>query len=365
MSGMGSEMVNSTTTAAADLGVALGIPASISLWVIVPAVFVLWVLVLSLIKKITFVIVRKFAARTKTHLDDIFFDALDLPLQLMIYATGILVVKNFIPVNGAVIDQYLLAGFKITGIIAGVLFIEKFLSGLVALYAQKVEILKTAGGIAQGVIRVVVMGLGGLVVLDSMGISITPIIASLGIGSLAVALALQPTLENFFSGIQLIADKPIQIGQFIKLDTGEEGTVTRIGWRSTWICLPNNNTVVIPNKLLVNSRVTNFFYPDAELAVTVAVGAHYSSDLEKVEKVTLEVARAVQKSVVGAVPGADPVLRYQGFGDSSVNFNVILRAADFSSAVLLKHEFIKRLHRRYAEEGIIIPYPTRVVIKEN
>ena len=141
--------------------------------------------------------------------------------------------------------------------------------------------------------------------------------------------------------------------------------VQRIGWRSTWICLPNNNTIVIPNKLLVNSRVTNFFYPNAELAVPVAVSAHYSSDLEKVEKVTLEVARDVQKSVAGSVPGVEPVLRYQGFGDSGVNFNVVLRARDFSSTAMVKHEFIKRLHRRYAQEGIVIPYPTRVVIKEN
>jgi small-conductance mechanosensitive channel len=362
---MGNETINSTTTAAVDMGRALGIPANISLWVVAPAVFLVWVLVFSLLKKITFAVVKKFAAGTKTQIDDILFDALDFPLQLMIYATGILVVKNFVPVSGEVVDKYLMAGFKVVGILAGVLFIEKFLRGLVTLYAEKVEILKTAGGIVQGVIRVVIMGLGALVVLDSMGVSITPIIASLGIGSLAVALALQPTLENFFSGIQLIADKPIQIGQFIRLESGEEGMVQRIGWRSTWICLPNNNTVVIPNKLLVNSRVTNFFYPDSELAVAVAVSAHYSADLEKVEKITLEVAREVQKSVTGAVPGVDPALRFVGFGDSGINFNVVLRARDFPSAAMVKHEFIKRLHRRYAAEGIVIPYPTRVVIKEN
>ncbi len=360
---MGSEMVNSTTTAAAVLGSALGVPAGISLWVIVPAVFVLWVLVFSLLKKITFVIVRKFAARTKTHLDDIFFDALDLPLQLMIYATGILVVKNFVAPDGAGIDQYLLAGFKVTGIIAGVFFIEKFLRGLVALYAQKVEILKTAGGIAQGVIRVVVMGLGGLVVLDSMGISITPIIASLGIGSLAVALALQPTLENFFSGIQLIADKPIQVGQFIRLESGEEGTVTRIGWRSTWVCQPNNNTVIIPNKLLVSSRVMNFFYPDREMAVIVGVGVHYASDLEKVERVAVDVGRQVMKECPGGVGSFEPFIRYHTLADSSINFNVILRAVDWPSTHLVKHEYIKRLQKRFSAEGIIIPYPMRTIVQ--
>jgi small-conductance mechanosensitive channel len=97
----------------------------------------------------------------------------------------------------------------------------------------------------------------------------------------------------------------------------------------------------------------------------VPVSAHYNADLERVERVALEVAREVQKSVAGAVPGVDPVLRYMGFGESGINFNVVLRAQDFPSAALVKHEFIKRLHRRYAAEGIVIPYPTRVVIKEN
>ena len=217
----------------------------------------------------------------------------------------------------------------------------------------------------QGFIRIVIMGLGTLVVLDSMGVSITPIIASLGIGSLAVALALQPTLENFFSGIQLVTDKPVQVGHYIRLESGEEGMVQKIGWRSTWICLPNNNTIVIPNKLLVNSRVTNFFYPNTELAVPVNVTAAYGADIEKLEKVTLDVGRDVQKTVAGAVPGIEPVLRYQGFGDSGINFTVVLRGKDFQSTALVKHEFIRRLHLRYRQEGIVIPYPTRVVIKDN
>jgi small-conductance mechanosensitive channel len=361
---MGSETVNSATAVVMQWGQALGIPVNISLWIMVPAIFVVWVLVFSVTKKIAFAIARKFADKTETQVDDTFFDALDFPLQLMIYATGILVVQNVVPKGGADISKYLFAGFKVVGIVAIVLFIDKFLRGLVALYATKVEILKTSGGIVQGFIRIVIVGLGFLVILDSMGVSITPIIASLGIGSLAVALALQPTLENFFSGIQLVTDKPIQVGHFIRLESGEEGMVQRIGWRSTWICLPNNNTVVIPNKLLVNSRVTNFFYPDTELAVPVTVSAQYGADLEKVEKVTLEVAWDIQKAVAGAVPQAEPVLRYQGFGESGVNFSVVLRAKDFPSAAMVKHEFIKRLQQRYVKEGIAIPYPTRT-IKQN
>jgi len=360
---MANETVNSTTTVATELGRTLGIPAGVSLWIIAPAVLVIWILVFSLVKKASFAVIKKFAAGTKTEFDDVLFDALDLPVQLMIYATGILAAKNFLPAGTVSLDQYFLIGFKIVAILAVVLFIDKFLRGLVTLYALQVEILRTSGGIVQGVIRIVIMGLGGLVLLDSMGVSITPIIASLGIGSLAVALALQPTLENFFSGVQLIADKPIQLGQFIKLDSGEEGTVTKIGWRSTWICQPNNNTIVIPNKILVSSRVVNYFYPDTEIAVLVGVGVHYDSDLEQVERVTVDVAREIMQHDAAGVPGFEPFIRYHTFGDFSINFNVIMRAKDWPSSHLVKHAFIKKLHVRYAKEGIQIPYPMRTIVQ--
>jgi small-conductance mechanosensitive channel len=347
-----------------DLEKTLGLHVHVSPWISVPVILIAWTLLLSAVKKIAFAVAKQFASKTKTQLDDILFDALDFPLQLMIYATGVLVILPLIPKSDVDIVKYALTAFKSVGIFAVALFADKFLRGLATLYIEKIDILHVSGGVIRGVIRAIVMGLGALIILDSLGVSITPIIASLGIGSLAVALALQPTLENFFAGIQLLIDKPVQIGHFIRLESGEEGKVERIGWRSTWICLGNNNTIVIPNKFLVNSRVTNFFYPNTEIAVPVAVGVHYGSDLEKVERIALEVAREVQKGIDGGVAAAEPAVRYHTFGDFSVNFNVVLRAKDFPAVPLIKHEFIKRLHKRFAREGISIPYPTRTIIQE-
>ena len=135
------------------------------------------------------------------------------------------------------------------------MFVDKFFRGVINAYSEKVKILKDSGGVLHIVIRVIVLGLGLLILLDNFGISITPILASLGIGSLAVALALQPTLENFFSGIQIVIDKPFKIGHFIQLESGEEGYVQKIGWRSTWVKMLADNIIVIPNKVLINSRV--------------------------------------------------------------------------------------------------------------
>ena len=338
---------------------------NISPWIGIPLVFLIWVLVLATLKKTVFVIAKKFASNTKTQIDDILFEAMDFPIQLVIYASGLLVIQSLIPKETLDVMAHLVLGFRIVCIVAAAMFAEKFLTSLVRVYADQVEIFKTAGTLATGLVRLAVLGLGALIILDSLGISITPIIASLGIGSLAVALALQPTLENFFSGVQLVADKPVQIGQFIRLESGEEGVVAKIGWRSTWITLPNNSTIVIPNKMLVNTRVLNYHYPDMEIAVPVAVGVHYNSDLDKVERVTIEVARETMKEVPGGIPTFEPVVRYHTFADSSINFNVTLRTRDWSSVGLVKHEFIKRLQKRYVQEGISIPYPIRTVIHEN
>ena len=198
-------------------------------------------------------------------------------------------------------------------------------------------------------------------ILNALGVSITPLLTTLGIGGLAVALALQDTLSNFFSGFYTTMAKNIRVGDFIKLESGEEGYVLDIGWRATKIKLLGNNIVLIPNNKLAQSVVRNYYLPDMELSVLVEVGVHYNSDLELVEKVTLEVAREIQQTVDGAVKNFEPLVRYNAFDSSSINFNVIMRAGEVLKSYLIKHEFIKKLHQRYKDTGIVIPYPIRAI----
>lgn len=328
----------------------------------IPVLYFLWVSVLFILKRLVYGHVKRFAERTATKFDDIFLHALDLPLMLLIFVSGIFVLRSLFDFG---MDTELLKIvdilFKTTALLAVIMFFDRFFNGLLENYSDKVQVLKGSKGVIRLVIRVVVMGLGLLILLDNFGVSITPLLASLGIGSLAVALALQPTLENFFSGLQIIIDKPISVGQFIKLDSGEEGYVKKIGWRSTWIRMLPNNVVVIPNKVLVSSRVLNYYYPEKEMAVLVQVGVDYRSDLAHVERVTIEVGEEVLKTVEGGVGSFKPFIRYHTFDDFSINFTVILRVKEFVDNYLIKHEFIKRLHKRYKDEGIVIPFPIRTL----
>jgi len=155
--------------------------------------------------------------------------------------------------------------------------------------------------------------------------------------------------------------RQIRVGDFIKLESGEEGYVLDVGWRATRVRMIRNNVVLIPNSRLAQSVITNYYYPEQELAVLVQVGVHYDSDLAHVERVTIEVGEEVMKTVQGGVPEFKPFIRYHTVGDFSINFTVILRTKEFVGNYLIKHEFIKRLHKRYNEEGINIPYPIHAI----
>lgn len=210
------------------------------------------------------------------------------------------------------------------------------------------------------IVNIVIYAMGVLVILQYYGISIAPIITALGVGGMAVALGLQETLANIFSGLHLILSKQLRIGDYVKLTSGEEGKVSDITWRFTTLISLLGNAIVIPNQKIASSIITNYDMPHRDITVKVAVGVAYDSDLDQVEKITLDVARTTMEKVDHTIAAA-PSVRFHTFGESSIDFNVFLHSSQFESQSLLKHEFIKALTRRYRQEKIEIPYPIRTV----
>jgi len=203
-------------------------------------------------------------------------------------------------------------------------------------------------GLIFALVRSIIITLGFITLLSSLGIPVVHFITTLGVGALAVSLALQGTLSNFFSGLNILLSKQIKIGDFVRLESGEEGFVQDITWMNTVIRRLDNNTLVIPNSRLVNSILLNY----KSLLITVPITVSYNSDLEKVEKETLKVAKEVQRSVKGADQNFEPSVRYQSFGDLGVTFNVMLKVVDPIYQSVLKHELIKRIKQAFYEQGI-------------
>ena len=207
----------------------------------------------------------------------------------------------------------------------------------------------------ENLIRIVVVIIGLIGALHGLGLAIAPMLTALGVGGLAVALALQDTLANLFAGFYLTVAKHIRIGNYIKLSSGEEGYLVDIDWRASRLRQLSNNSVLVPNAKLSQSIVTNFDSPEHEMSVTIDASVDYASDLDRVEAIAADVARDVMRTVQGGVPSFDPTVRFHTFGDPGVGFTVVLRVQHFVDQYLIKHEFVKRLHKRFSAEGIAIP----------
>ncbi len=333
---------------------------AISAWAYAPILFVLWLAGLYFAKGILFRTLRKWSEKSGHRTGEFLIQSLRLPLNFLILGGGLALLERLLPLPRE-FDQPMTLAVKAAVIIALFLFFDRLVVRLLSHFASKVHAIDLDRGIAQGIVRLVILSLGFLILLDAMGISITPLIASLGIGSLAVALGLQDTLANLFAGLFILADQPIRTGDFIKLESGEEGFVKEIGWRNTRILMLSDILVVVPNHKVISSAIHNYYLPDREIAAPVDVTVHYFSDLARVEQVTVEVARQIQKEVKGAVANFDPFIRYHTFSDTGVKFTVLFRVREFTDQYLVKHEFIKALNDRYQKEGIIIPFPIRAI----
>lgn len=323
-------------------------------------VFIAVLLMGIIIKQVVFKRFLSWSKKTATQIDDIIVQAVKGPAIALCFILALYFALQFSNLSENII-QIIGKSIFILGIVSVVLALANLISGVIKVYTARADSTVQVTSLTQNIAKIFIFSIGLLVILNSLGVSITPILATLGVGGLAVALALQDTLANLFAGFHISVAKQVRVGDYVKLETGEEGYVVDIDWRSTKIKMLPNNLVLIPNDKLNKAIITNYCLPDKEMAVLVDLGVHYKSDLEKVEKITCEVAKTVMVETDGGVAHFDPFIRYHTFGDSCIKFTVILRAKEFVDQYLIKHEFIKRLHKRYIQEGISIPYPIRAI----
>jgi small-conductance mechanosensitive channel len=228
-------------------------------------------------------------------------------------------------------------------------------TGLVATYGSRALPGVPVSGLTQNIVRLVIVTCGLLVVLNELGVEIRPMLAALGVGGLAVALALQEPLSNLFAGLFMSVAGQIRIGDFVRLDSGIEGRVVDFNWRSTWLEVPSGSVAVVPNAKLSQAIVTNFDLPTREVVVPVEIVVDYANDTTAVEALAVGVAREVLASVPGAVAAFEPVVRFSAFGEIGLRATVVLRAQSIGDQSLVRHEFITRLHAAFRRQGIVVP----------
>ncbi|WP_026104163.1 mechanosensitive ion channel family protein [Anabaena sp. PCC 7108] len=324
---------------------------------IVPIVFILTGLLGGIIgEKFIFQKLKEFVAYQKIPGSEIIFQSLHRMTFIWFIVAGFFSAIISSPLKPDIV--YILQ--KILTIIllySVTLVLARLTAGFVNLFICRTEGVSTS--LISNVAKVAVLILGTLILLQTVGIQITPIITTLGVGGLAVGLALQDTLANLFSGFYLIISKQVRTGDYVKLDDGNQGYVTDITWRNTTIKEISNNVIIVPNSKLASAIFTNYHLPAKEITLTMNVGVSYDSDLELVERVTVEVAKEVMAEIAPELVENQPYMRFHTFNDFSIDFTLYMRVSEFFDQRIGKHLFVKKLHKRYQKEGIEIPFPIR------
>ncbi len=318
-------------------------------------------LILFVIRGLAFRLLHKWAERTETKIDDIVIKSFKIPSVYWCIAIGLYigVAVSELP------ERYIFYFSKAIHVIVilSITIATANLSGKIFRnYIQKSELPIPTTGLAYGILKGTILIIGFLIILSVLGISITPLITALGVGGLAVALALQDTLANLFAGIHILVEKSVRVGDFVKLETGQEGYVEDITWRTTRIRMLPNNMVIIPNSKLAQSIVTNYYLPEKRMSLLIPVSVSYSSDPERVEKILIEEAKKAMSEIPGLLGEPEPIVRFiPGFGESSLDFTLICQVREFVDQYPVQHELRKRIFKRFKEEGIEIPFPQRTV----
>ncbi|MDA1228831.1 MAG: mechanosensitive ion channel family protein [Chloroflexi bacterium] len=207
-----------------------------------------------------------------------------------------------------------------------------------------------------------VYSIGTLSVMTALSIPISPIWAGLGIGGIAVALAVQPTLSNFFAGTYVVTEGELNMGDYIQLEGGPAGYVTEVGWRSTKIRTMFNNLVIIPNSRMAESIVTNYYSPTPAMNVMVFCGVSYDSDLDHVQDVVTTASEKLVAESPHAIHDVEPWFGFEEFGDSNITFWVFVQATDRLGSFALTNELVKTIHRCLTDQGVEINYPVRKLV---
>ncbi|MDP3064127.1 MAG: mechanosensitive ion channel [Chloroflexota bacterium] len=312
----------------------------------------------------------RLTSRTGTVLDDLIIDAMTLPLALIIIVAGAyiaLLQVSFLDAHLANIRNLFVVVYVFIGTMAAGRAINVALSwyGTEIATRTKTDMDEKLIPVLRRIVTIVIYGIGLIIILDRFNVNISPLIAGLGISGLAVALALQPTLSNFLAGTYVMGDGIIRKGHYIALEGGPEGSVEEIGWRTTKLRHWQGNLIIMPNSKLAEAIVTNFDAPEPPVVFVVECGVSYKSDLKVVERVTLEVARQILQTFPEGAKDFQPVVRFKEFGDSNINFAIVMKSVHRDGQFLLKHEFVKALHQRFTQEGIEIQYPARKLYMAN
>jgi small-conductance mechanosensitive channel len=232
---------------------------------------------------------------------------------------------------------------------------EWYLEGVAA--KTRSEVAPTLAPLTAKIINIVLFILAGMILLDHFGVNMGSLFVSLGVGSLAVALAAQETIANMIAGFVILIDQPFRIGDHIKLPSGEEGDVQEIGLRSTRMLNPDRNMMVIPNGELIKSRIINFSVPDSTMVLMVEATVAYGTEIARAKEILTGLADR-QPEILREPP---PRVFVVGSAEPGIQIRLTCATLSFRRKFQIETELREQMLASFAKQGIELALPRRVI----
>ena len=299
------------------------------------------------------------AQKTKTEVDDILIRVAKNVVTYSIPVIGLMVALTPLALQTS-IPERILFSFLVVLLIRGAISLVDDMSKLLEKTWRK----RTASTLDKGLlpllrktVKISVAILGVLIILGKWEVQIAPLLGALGIGGLAIALALNSSLSNVFAGIQLLLDRSVNVGDKVQLESGEVGVLLDIGLRTTMMKTYDNEVISLPNSQLANARIKNYTKPDASIRVSVNFAVAYGSDVAEVKRIVLDAIS--QLDDILQEPG--PQVLFLNMGDFSLDMSARVWVDDYGKQFAKKLEMTELIYNTLNESDIEIPFPTRTV----
>ena len=303
------------------------------------------------------------AEETDTKWDDIIIAAFGLPVQIAIIVISVyfaITWFNILPENAKwLLDPAYVSAFYI---VISAWIISSFLHDIIATYGRLLagksdtDMDDRLVDLLELVVKYVVWFAAIMAILSVFNIDITPFLAGAGIAGIAVALAAQDFISNFFGGAIITVDKPFKVGDRIKVDD-YYGNVVSVGTRSTRLQTLDYQIVTIPNNKLTTNVIINYSEPEERLRITIPVSVAYGTDPKRVKTILLEIARESIKKTPYLLDDPAPTVFFTEYADSSLNFILRVWAKKYNTPDEIRDDINIRIFERFAAEGIEIPFP--------
>jgi small-conductance mechanosensitive channel len=250
-----------------------------------------------------------------------------------------------ININFSIIHKIFYFTISLSLIILIAYIISKFFSKLVS------------NKIKPNIIRFIIIFIGFILLLDQIGVKVKPILFGMCLTSAPMVLAFQDVFVGFYSGVLIFISKQIVKGDYVRLDSGEEGTVVEINWRTTVIKSMSNIIIIIPNTKLSSAIVTNFhFNNNSEITSFISCNVAYGYNLEYIENIAILAAKEVINKWDVAVKTYTPIILFTHFGEYAIHFNLFFKIKNMYSKAFIQSEMLKSIYKCFNEAKIVIPY---------